>query len=331
MNPAFQTLSPDTDYVLLYNMLWQADQAPSSTAEKESLRQYIETCAEGLGLWSETQEDTPSTDEDEGDESEQPPPAPEIRYIDLDKHPTFRIHHLRDSDASFIVRQEYVDFMDSAMSQRGIRKRFFLTGKSMGACYFLFLLLAACKPVFFIPDTDWVYYFSANGVQKAASSAYMGTPAIQRAISRSWVLIDVDLGPSNSWLPQKWIVPCDSLVYTSSPHPARMNHFTKQFKASPWYMRPWSAQEIAAVTKLDNKDAEDVRRRFKRSGPIARSLFSDPDLTDLSSIDEVIRTALANDVLSFASSMVEQPDNTSHRMFLIKPLEGIDEGGMLII
>lgn len=71
-------------------------------------------------------------------------------------------------------------------------------------------------------------------------------PDIQCALKRSWVLIDVDV--DRDWLPDLWVKQAASLVWTASPQNWRMHHFCKQFDANPWYMKPWSLQEIAVMT-----------------------------------------------------------------------------------
>lgn len=93
-----------------------------------------------------------------------------------------------------------------------------------------------------------MYYFDATGVQQATfATTNMNVHAIIAAVEDSWVLVDIDLGPSSQWLPERWIIPCAGLVWTSSPNAFRMNHFQKQIQSSTWYMRPWSWPEIDAV------------------------------------------------------------------------------------
>ncbi|KAJ7470176.1 hypothetical protein B0H11DRAFT_2041681 [Mycena galericulata] len=321
--PDFTPGPEDSPYAALHKLLWANEPTPSQpgdSTEPEPLRKCIESwAADNLSLWTDSQGDV-AMDVDE-DGSEPPPPPPEVRYIYLRKHPTLCVHVLRDTSSTFVVRQEYIEFMAYAMKCEIEKRRFFLTGqpgigKSLGACYFLFLLLASGQSVFFIPNPNWVYYFSAAGVQRAAlATTNMDRFAIEAAVRRSWVLIDIDLAPT--WFPARWIVPCASLVWTSSPQASRRHHFTKQFKARTWYMKPWSSQEIEAVTTLDDKNHEDVRDRFNRSGPVARDLFSAPEMAEPASIDIVINMALANNLFNFAS----------FDMFLTQTQEVLDEAG----
>ncbi|KAJ7087845.1 hypothetical protein C8R44DRAFT_893087 [Mycena epipterygia] len=190
--------------------------------------------------------DLNATDVDE-DEDESAWPSPEVRYIDFVQHPAFAVHTLSDTELSptFLIRQEYLEFMDHAITKIK-QKHFFLTGqpgigKSMGICYFLFRLLALGESVFFLPNTS------------------------------------------------------------------------EQVKASVWYMKPWSSQEIAAVTKQDEKDRQDVQDRFQKGGLVARSLSTDNDIDD--DIDDVINVALAADLFAFMTG------KACHQMFLIHPRE----------
>ncbi|KAF8215884.1 hypothetical protein K438DRAFT_1799642 [Mycena galopus ATCC 62051] len=253
------------------------------------------------------------------DESEEPPPAPSIRYINLVEHERLSIHRLSALE-TLIVRQEYVDFMDHVMQGRKIRC--FLTGqpgigKSIGACYFLFRLLASGQSVFFIPDEVSVFYFSEAGVDVVnAGDPIWGHVDVKRALRRSWVLIDVEVG-SQEWFPGTWVERAHCLVWTSSPRATRMHHFNKQFKAAAWYMKPWSLEEIAAVMTLEKRDLKDIRARLAMSGPVPRSLFGDPQMA--TSIDQVVNKALAHDLFDFATS------DPSHEMFLIQPKEVLDE------
>ncbi|KAJ7736193.1 hypothetical protein DFH07DRAFT_779745 [Mycena maculata] len=249
------------------------------------------------------------------DKSEQPPPAPPIRYINLAEleHESLAVHRLLTLD-KIIVRQEYVEFMAHAM--QGKKINFFLTvqpgigkfcahafrwvGKSIGAGYFLFRLLASGISVFFIPDTHSVFYFSEAGVDVVDASHNMGNVGVKRALRRSWILIDVEIG-SQEWFPDPWVELAGCL-----------------YKATTWYMKPWSLEEIAAITTLEKRDPKDIRARFNRSGPVARSLFSDPKMATTTSIDKVINKALADNLFDFATSdLVNEADKASQQMFLI--------------
>jgi hypothetical protein len=116
-------------------------------------------------------------------------------------------------------------------------------GKSIGAGYFLFRLLASGQSVFFIPDKYSVFYFSEAGVDVVNASHDMYDIDVIRALRCSWILIDVE----SEWFPDPWVELASCLVWTSSPKESRMHHFIKQYKATAWYMKPWSLAEIAAV------------------------------------------------------------------------------------
>ncbi|KAJ7084035.1 hypothetical protein B0H15DRAFT_849855 [Mycena belliarum] len=331
--PSFTLVPSKHQYSALHGLLWPkgpTSSQPGDLAEPEPLRKCIQA-------WSPStvdQGDATAMGVDE-DESEPPPPPPEMRYIDLRKHETFRVHLLSGRRRStFLVRQEYVEFMSHAAQCKEENRRFFLTGqpgigKSMGACYFLFHLLASGQSVFFIPDTGWIYYFSEAGVQQASTTTTdMGHSLTRQAVERSWILIDVDLGLHETWLPDRWVEPAAGLVWTSSPKASRMHHFTKQLEASTWYMKPWSSQEIAAVVQLDKMDPQDVRYRLSRGGPVARNLFRAPQMASDTSIDNVINVALADNLFTFTTSeLVDQGGKASHRVFLVLPQDVFDQAG----
>ncbi|KAJ7293669.1 hypothetical protein C8J57DRAFT_1704360 [Mycena rebaudengoi] len=256
--PSFTLVPLEHQYSALHGFLWPkgpTSSQPGDFAEPEPLRKCIQAWSPSTDDQGDATAMDVAEDEDE-DESEPPPPPPEMRYIDLRKHETLRVHLLIGKrHSTLLVRQEYVEFMSHATQCKEENRRFFLTGKSMGACYFLFHLLASGQSVFFIPETQWIYYFSEAGVQQASATTIdMVYFLSQQAVERSWVLIDVDLGLHDTWLPDLWVEPAAGLVWTSSPNAYCMHHFTKQLDASVWYMKPWSSQEIVAVTQLDGKD-----------------------------------------------------------------------------
>ncbi|KAJ6471861.1 hypothetical protein C8R45DRAFT_1013418 [Mycena sanguinolenta] len=319
--PQFTLATPENPYTKLHGLLWPkgpTSSQPGDPPEPEPLRKCIQ-------VWNLSTDDAAAMDLDE-DEDELPPPPPQMRYLDLRKHETFRVHRLRSKmHSTFLVRQEYIEFMAHATQCQERNRRFFLTGqpgigKSMGACYFLFHLLASGQSVFFIPDTNVIYYFSENGVQQAIADINMDHSLIEQAVERSWVLIDADVGLKDDWCPHSWVEPAAGLVWTSSPMATRMRRFTKQLSASAWYMKPWSSQEIAAVTKLDGKDPQDVRDRLSRGGPVARNLFGAPQMAPGTSLDHVINVAL-NNLFTFRTSEL------SHRVFLLQPLDVLDQTG----
>jgi hypothetical protein len=71
---------------------------------------------------------------------------PRIRYIDLGKHPIFAVHALSDRTRSptFVIRQEYIEFMAHAINCAvPHERRFFLTGQpGIGKSSFLSFVFA---------------------------------------------------------------------------------------------------------------------------------------------------------------------------------------------
>ncbi|KAF7373375.1 hypothetical protein MSAN_00547100 [Mycena sanguinolenta] len=255
------------------------------------------------------------------------------RFIDLDASPDLRIHSLLwPHSSTLLVRDEYREFMEHITKLDRFERRFYVTGqpgigKSAGACYFLFWLLASGQPTFLFLDTNEILYFSPTGVQ-SASQRDLNTrnSFLRRTVERSWILIDVDVGTSPGaadWYPGLWINPAAAVIWTSSesgPLYDRRRRSTERYHATTWYMAPWSHDEIAAMIKLEHKNPEDVWARYERSGPVVQTLFytRDPD-TDIE-IDQVIRTALANHGLfDFANSQEAVARACNHRIFLIRP------------
>ncbi|KAJ7070533.1 hypothetical protein C8F01DRAFT_382403 [Mycena amicta] len=95
-----------------------------------------------------------------------------------------------------------------------------------------------------------------------------------------------------------------------------------------WYRHQHrSSADLAQRTlNLKNCDPEDVRDRFIMSGPVARSLLSKNKM-NATTIEDVIKQALANDLFEFATSNIDLPCPTSHQMFLIRPAEVFDAAG----
>jgi hypothetical protein len=177
------------------------------------------------------------------------------------------------ADAHVHCAPEYLDFMAHATDPAERRRIFFLTGqpgigkqwffsilwyhahalrwagKSMGAYYFLFHLLASGQSVFFLPDTHNVYYFSEGGVEVARSDTHhLDDCSTIDAIRRSWIIIDVDYGDSRRWYPSRWVQRGACVVWTSPFLKDRMYRFTSKFGATRWFMKPWSLEEISALT-----------------------------------------------------------------------------------
>ncbi len=118
-------------------------------------------------------------------------------------------------------------------------------GKSFGCYYFLFRLLATGQPVFFLDSLTNVYYFCSGGVQETQKIP-AGWPEVVKAISESWVLIDIDY--TSKWSCPKIFNLARCVIWTSPPQEPRMKHFLKTFAAEPWFMKAWSYKEIVALT-----------------------------------------------------------------------------------
>ncbi len=124
--PGFTRLV-DTDmvYAGLHKLLWPTEPASSQPAdpaapEAESLARCIERCPADLGIWAAPVEDV------DMDKSAQCAPAPMVRYINLAEHKDLAVHWL-DQCETFIILQEYVEFMADAAT--ATNPRFFLTGQ----------------------------------------------------------------------------------------------------------------------------------------------------------------------------------------------------------
>ncbi|KAF9016529.1 hypothetical protein BDZ89DRAFT_1141407 [Hymenopellis radicata] len=332
--PGFSPAQRDDLYAELHQCLWRTASSPSQPAdsagpEPKRLAEFIEAC---YGDGDATAMDV--------DDSEQPPPAPAppIRYIDLKKNEGLAVGKMRFVN-KLIVREEYVEFMTdaSAIASKGQRANFFLTGqpgigKQERRCRLLPFPIARFPPVGLLPSVQsTLVYFSEAGVEvinMPIPSLYVNTARLLNAIRRSWVIVDVDA--SFDWLPPFLFKAAQCLVWTSSPtRERRMHRFIKHFSATAWYMKPWSSEEIAAVTTLENRDPKDVQDRLKMCGPVAWSLFSDSYKSRLhaAAIDQVVEQAVAGNIFDFATSSVVDQVQASHRMFLVRPLEVIDRDG----
>jgi hypothetical protein len=128
MLPGFEPLPADDPYTVLHSLLWLKDppsNRPGGSPEPEPLHSWIQpytTDDQGNGTAMDV-------DEDE-DEDESSPPLSGMRYIDLGKHKSLRVHRLRNKMHSvFLVRYEYVDFMTHTVQCEEKNRRFFLTGQ----------------------------------------------------------------------------------------------------------------------------------------------------------------------------------------------------------
>ncbi|KAJ7201309.1 hypothetical protein GGX14DRAFT_699443 [Mycena pura] len=234
----------------------------------------------------------------------------------------------------FLVRQDYLEFVEHYIENLAY-DRVFLTGqpgigKSLGAHYFVFHLVASGRPVFLISEPDKVVYFSEDGVFSVALAPSLKNDYddIQATISRSWVIVDVDV--RGNWQPFDWVMTAAGVLWTSSPQGTRMSDFVKNYDAVPWYMATWSLEEVAVLTKWDEKDPHDILARFRRSGPVARAIFSNPYIMMISDqeIDEDIRRSLAKstDVSLTERQLLNMGDTVTNCVYLIEPRENAETG-----
>ncbi|KAJ7198316.1 hypothetical protein GGX14DRAFT_573553 [Mycena pura] len=341
--PYFQILEEDNDYVLLYQFLWRTSASSPPAASTACEPVALKEC---INVWEGNAEGIDVMDDEYNSEPSPRPTPPQLRFIDLDKHPKLRVHSLaKPHPPTIVVREEYHVFMTHALQSEEGHRRFFLTGqpgigkqpsfscKSVGACYFLFWLLAAGQSVFFLPAPGAVYYFSEAGVQTfqtSPTSSYemlASNLVVEAAVESSWVLIDV---LAEDWYPGPWVRPCAGLVWTSSPRRQRLLKFRSRYSAKVWYMKAWVREEIALVTIRENKDAAEIQARLRLSGPVAQTLFSDEDRASTTEIDDVITDSftigLFESVVSYRVSGTDE--KASHRMFLLGPKEIWDEDGV---
>ncbi|KAJ7891257.1 hypothetical protein B0H14DRAFT_1071444 [Mycena olivaceomarginata] len=95
--PGFQFLAETADYAQLHRLLWRtpASSPPAASAAREPLRG-----------------------------------PPQLRFIDLNKHPQLRVHSLKPHPPTVVVRGEYVEFMTHVLQvEKYVERRFFLTGQ----------------------------------------------------------------------------------------------------------------------------------------------------------------------------------------------------------
>ncbi|KAJ7100592.1 hypothetical protein B0H15DRAFT_454455 [Mycena belliarum] len=240
-----------------------------------------------------------------------------------------------------VVREEYVEFMTHILQQHDSRKRrFYLTGqpgigKSVGTCFFLFWLLASGQSVFLMPETDAVYYFSETGVQRVSGhGTHTDNLDVKAAVKSSWVLIDVDPGKSpgaTDWYPRPWLKSCAAVVWTSPPRHERFRRFRKHWYASVWYMKPWMREEIMLAINVGKLDSAEVWARYRLSGPVARSLFSDLERSFYTELDNIIRLSFARGLFDFATSQQHFDEEYSPSMYLVRPQESWDENEVFCV
>ncbi|KAG5641956.1 hypothetical protein DXG03_003926 [Asterophora parasitica] len=345
---SFKLLQSGDFFADLHELLWP--KGPSTPTggdctEPELLHRYTEICtAVPKSIWTEKEADTrkegaPSlVSAVEGGHATPVPfyktyvdedaPPPPLAYIDLRKHKALRMHELSDMN-TLLIRHEYREFMAYAMNCPSGQRRFLLTGqsgigKSVAACYILFVLLASRQSVFLITDPKRIYYFSDYGVQESGTGhpSDMANPHTRAAVRSSWVVIQVDgVRGLESWMPEMWVDWAGGVVWSSSPHPSRtMNRFMKLFDADAWYMKPWTPEEIAAVTTLEGKDPKVIWERLMKTGPVARSLFGSQSPVTDSIVD-----------CSHADNLYELADSEfGNILFLVRPQEVLNDTGTVL-
>lgn len=215
--PGFHPIE-QSNYGSLHEHLWPASPVPSQSHEPQKLTALIEGFTNNA--------------------FEKPM---QMRFIDLDQHPLLRIRTLEHS-RRFLIRGEYTVFMTHILRAQSDQRRSTLsprrgtghrqaessplgfalmhrTGKCLGACYFLFWLLASGQSVFSLPETDSVYYFSSSGVRELDNEKIAREHlTVVGAVRKSWILIDVDIDPnpgSQDWYPREWLTRGTALVWTS--------------------------------------------------------------------------------------------------------------------
>ncbi|KAJ7201295.1 hypothetical protein GGX14DRAFT_656241 [Mycena pura] len=328
----FTPLPSHIMYSRLHHLLWprqdlvtqpQPEAADLPACVPARLRQYIKSTKPDLSIWSLEQKDE-STPLDTQ--------APFVHYIDLGENPTFKFTPLLRSpelSSMFLVRQDYLEFAEHHI-EKLTYKRMFLTGQpgigDLGAHYLVFHLLASGRPVFFISEPDKVIYFSEDGVYQVAPSIEIGDDDIQDTVSRSWVIIDLNI--RGDWQPFSWVRTAAVVVWASSPQNTRMSDFVKNYSAVPWYMATWTFEEIAVLTKWDKLDPHDILARYRRSGPIAQIIFSNPFTLSDKAIDDDIRLSLAkstNELLP-EKQLLHMGDTFTNCVYLIEPRENAETG-----
>ncbi|KAF9039666.1 hypothetical protein BDZ89DRAFT_1035288 [Hymenopellis radicata] len=258
---------------------------------------------------------------------------PKVRYIDLSEQPALLAFKwlgpevtIHQKKATFIVRDEYKEFIEHALSQ-GRLSRTFVTGqpgigKSFGAVYFLMYLFGLGKSVFWVQD-DFTYYFDSHGVQRLLDPKAVPTSEkFRRALMDSWVLIDMDQDamPSTTYKFAPYV------IWTSSPRDLRWRYFTKHFwPCARWFMKAWSAKEIMAAADKLGSGHDDVMARMAWYGPVARSLFHRAPPTE-QDVSNDIRCALSGNPFAVDAHDGTQP---VHAVFLVMPAK--DDGGHCLV
>ncbi|KAJ6599890.1 hypothetical protein DFH09DRAFT_1504187 [Mycena vulgaris] len=317
---------PEFEYVETYEgaRRWIWPDTPSSViTEPAPLTKIIRTVTPddrwltAMGVGGDDPMGEPADADDVGDG------LAEVRYIDLAGHPNLlEFNQLRTQEtfhrtkATFIVRDEYKRLIQHALSlslsddPHPPPLRFFVTGMSFGAHYFLLYLLGLGKPVFWGQE-DGTYYFNAHGVQRLHNlNSVSDFPDVHHALQESWVLIDAD----QEWMPSKKYAISPFVIWTSSPRDMRWKYFSKAFSPSDrWFMKPWSTKEIAAAADRLGCTHNDVIARMVWCGPVARHLFLGEPPT--------VQQAGSNNPFA-------QP---AHRVFLVAPAVVKDNGGRRLV
>jgi hypothetical protein len=143
--PGFRFLGENTDYAQLHRLLWRT---PTSSPPAASAAREPPTLAEYIDVWTggdnaEGGVDVMNLDENDSEPTPRPGP-PQLRFIDLNKHPKLRVHSLLEPQPTVLVRGEYVEFMTHALQVEKDNERcFFLTGQpGISSRLSLFLWLA---------------------------------------------------------------------------------------------------------------------------------------------------------------------------------------------
>ncbi|KAJ7193493.1 hypothetical protein GGX14DRAFT_588873 [Mycena pura] len=171
---------------------------------------------------------------------------------------------IHEEKATFIVREEYKEFIKHALSHRSLF-RCFVTGQpgigkssrcsgfrahgSRRQAVFRGAIFPHVPPrlgkVCILGAGRQYLLLQRNGVQRLVDPKTVPTSFdFQRALRNSWVLIDVDQDP----MPNTTYNLSPYVIWTSSPRDLRWRYFRKHFwPCERWFMKPWSAKEIMAA------------------------------------------------------------------------------------
>ncbi|KAJ7199458.1 hypothetical protein GGX14DRAFT_662032 [Mycena pura] len=259
----------------------------------------------------------------------------EVRYIDLSRHSELLEFKrlgaevtIHEEKATFIVREEYKEFIKHALSHRSLF-RCFVTGQPG------------------IGKSSRCSGFRAHGSRRQAGLSGRIFPHVpprlgkrlvdpktvptsfdfQRALRNSWVLIDVDQDP----MPNTTYNLSPYVIWTSSPRDLRWRYFRKHFwPCERWFMKPWSAKEIMAAADRLGIDHDDVTARMTWCGPVARFLFQGAPLT-AQDVSNDIGRALSGNPFAVEAQPGTEGAQPVHAVFLIVPAIVKDDGGHRLV